>query len=212
MAKVYSILRTIITSILLSILLTLLLGYVVGFRMYIVNGWSSEPDIPYNSIVLDYRSKYEDLHVGDYITFGKETYTTHVIVAKCGEGDYKDKTSFSYGEEITFENMGITFSRSCSLDGATIVTMTNNKSSYADLVKKYSEGGINAGQTCSNEGPSAEFNTYSNISGRVIYILPTTGKILIYVKNNFYQLVFYVIILYVGAELLRFSQPYSKTY
>lgn len=211
--SIFSIIKIISTSFLLALLLTIIIGYVCGFRAFIVNGWSSEPDIPYHSVIVDYKVSFDDIHVGDYITFSNNgAYTTHVVVAKCGEGDYADKTSFHYGEEIVFENMGITFSRTCTKDGSTIVTMTNNYNSYADLIKEYQEGGTKAGQTCSNEGPSAEFNSINSVSGKVINILPKTGQFLIYIKNNFSQVIFYAIILYIGADLLRFVPNYIKLF
>ncbi len=205
------------SSILFALLFTIIIGYICGFRAYLVNGWSSEPDIPYQSLVIDKKMSYDNLNVGDYITFGSgKFYTTHVIVAMAGKGDYADKTSFDFGEEITFESMGVIFHRKCNnVDGATIVTMTNNFNSYQEFLQPYLDSGdspATRNQVPAGEGPTAEFNTIKQVQGKVINILPKTGQILFYVKNNFMQIVVYVIIFYIAMELLAFVPAYIKLF
>lgn len=204
------------TSILFAILFTIILGYLLGFRAYLVNGWSSEPEIPFQSLVIDYKVKFEDLHVGDYVTFSNDgkSFTTHTIVAKAGEGDHKDKQYFEANEVIQFENMGVIFNRHISRQ-CTIVTMTNNYKSYESFLRPYLDSGDSPEtrtQVDTGNGPAAEYMNYSNVHGKVINILPKTGQFLIYIKNNFMQILVYVIIFYIATEFFKYVPLYIKLF
>ena len=82
--------KMIILSIVFAIALTLVAGYFVGYRVYIVQGRSSEPAIHYGSIVIDYKVPLEELKVGDYVTFSYtgKSFVTHQIIEIDHSKDY----------------------------------------------------------------------------------------------------------------------------
>lgn len=99
--------RTLIKSLLLAILLTLIIGYVLGYRAFLVNGWSAQPIIRYESVIVTAKAKVEDLKVGDIITFGKTAYTTHQIVRINYDENYVVCQGFQYNsetEEYEYQN------------------------------------------------------------------------------------------------------------
>lgn len=213
--RTFSISR-IVLSIVCAVLLTAGIGYLMGYRIYLVNGWSSEPEIKYHSLVvdkaIDYSTLYEDYleakEKGEniYITFSKSgrVYTTHSIVAMKPEGEY-----FAKDEEVIFENMGITFKRKIN-SKCQIITMTNNSKSYANFLKPFLEDP--SSQPAGNDGPGHEELLYQNVKGKVINSLEKTGQFLFYVRNNFLQLITYVIILYVANEIFRFVPEYIELF
>lgn len=85
--KKYSKTKTIISSLawslLLGLIITIFVSYLMGYRVYSVLGHSSEPNIHYGSIVIDYKIPFEDLKVGDYVTWSLtgKSFVTHRIIA-----------------------------------------------------------------------------------------------------------------------------------
>lgn len=106
-----NILSIILRALLFALLFGILVGYLFGYRYILVNGWSSEPYIPYKSIILTSPTKLENLKVGDFITytstkqalFSKQSNVTHQIIA------IKYNGYFVEGEQITFTIDGIEY-------------------------------------------------------------------------------------------------------
>lgn len=206
---------TIIKSLLWAIVITLVLGYIVGFRASLVVGASSEPVINLNSLVLDYHCAYGELKVGDYITFktsdsGKVQYTTHQIVLIKPEGEYFEK-----GDVVKFEHCGIKFQKTISTK-CQILTMLTNPTQMESVMESY-----NAWKTDPDNqgddayytgGPALDQVNYSNVMGKVIYSFTNLGKFLFFVRNNFIQIIIYVIIFYIGTILLRVEKDYEQSF
>ena len=78
-----------VPALLISIGLVILFGYLFGYKAILVNGWSAEPHIRYQSLIITRKCKMEDLKVGDFITFTKsgKSYVTHQIVSIDYEND-----------------------------------------------------------------------------------------------------------------------------
>jgi len=83
----YSSKRNIVKNILsiafLAILSLVVLLYALGIRPFIIYGWSAEPFHHYGSIAIDYQPEFEDLKIGDFVTWsrnGGKSFTTHQIV------------------------------------------------------------------------------------------------------------------------------------
>jgi len=76
------ILPSVIWSLLIGLVITMIFGYFLGYRIFTVLGYSSEPDIHYGSIVVDFKVPFDELKVGDYVTWtrGGKTYVTHQII------------------------------------------------------------------------------------------------------------------------------------
>ena len=219
-------LSAILQSFLFAFLLTIGIGYAIGYRAFLVNGWSSEPEIMYQSLVINYKQSQNDLYQefssshdingnvftkkengkNIYVTFSTDgkSFTTHTIVAMKPEGEYFEK-----GEEVRFDNMGITFVRTVGKK-CQIITMTNNESSYQPFITdiKNNSDGVSNG----SNGPGFEQNEFKDIYGRVLYSFEKVGQILFFARNNFMQIVVYVIILYIANEIIKFVPAYIKNY
>ena len=188
---------------LISFVATVLVSYLFGFRAYLVVSGSSRPDIPIQSLIINYKCPYSELQVGDYITFSLsgKSQTTHRIVAIKPEGEYFEK-----GELVHFWNNEVEYKyrveKKCQ-----ILTMASYFAGYEEDLKDYQKTG-------DAQSPSAmvENVNYSNFSGKVIHILPNTGKTLFFLRDNFTQIVFYAIILYLGVEIFKFIPYYIKAF
>lgn len=75
--------RSLISSFVFALIIMLISGYFLGYRVFSVLGRSSEPDIHYGSIVVDYKVPLKDLKVGDYVTWSRSgnTFVTHKIIS-----------------------------------------------------------------------------------------------------------------------------------
>lgn len=71
---------TIVALVLLSLVLLL---YILGFRTFAVNGWSAEPYHHYGSLAIDCKVPFEELKVGDFVTWSRtgSSYVTHQIIS-----------------------------------------------------------------------------------------------------------------------------------
>lgn len=88
-------------ALLFAILIMIVLGYVCGYRAILVNGWSAEPHITYQSLIITYKCKQTDLKVDDFITFTKsgKSYVTHQIVSIDYENDVIVCAGWQYNSE-----------------------------------------------------------------------------------------------------------------
>ena len=79
----------ILPALLIAVVLTIAMGYLLGYKAILVNGWSAEPHISYQSLIVTYKCKFQDLKVGDFITFTNTgtSYVTHQIVSIDYEND-----------------------------------------------------------------------------------------------------------------------------
>lgn len=75
--------NTILTFALIFILSLFLLLYFLGFRAFAVNGWSAEPYHHYGSLAIDYKVPFNELKVGDFVTWTRSgsSYVTHQIIS-----------------------------------------------------------------------------------------------------------------------------------
>ena len=202
---------TALEMIVFAFLIVIALGYVLGYRASLVIGWSSEPNIHYQSLVIDYKCAYEDLRVGDYITFKVgSSLTTHMIVAIAGRGDFESYgDTFKQGDTITFVNRGVKFERNISSE-CQIVTMATNYTNYEEYTQKTAEDSDFV--VSDSSGSMVECVNYENVVGRVEHSLTNTGKFIIFVRNNFLQIVIYVIILYAGMLFFKYDEAYVKLF
>ncbi len=94
-------LRALIPALLFAIIITIIAGLLLGYKAILVNGWSAEPHISYQSLIVTYRCKFEDLKVGDFITFSYsgKSYVTHQIVAIDYENDQIECKGWHYNTE-----------------------------------------------------------------------------------------------------------------
>lgn len=188
----------IVKSVLVSLLLTLVVGYLAGFNALIVKGHSSEPTIPYESLVIEYKhTKLNELKVGDYITWTNtgKAYTTHRIVAIKYDGYFEDNEDIT----ITVNGESVTKKFSEILSKSTAVL----SSSKCNIITQQ-KGGV--------ESSCDLINYDKNFAGKVISILPFAGKTVVYIKSNFQQLIFTVIILYVAYWILKIEPKYIRLF
>ncbi len=205
----------VLKSMVFALLLTIVFGYLFGFRAALVIGASSEPNIHIQSLVIDYKCPYEDLRVGDYLTFQVGGYVTHQIVYIKPKGEY-----IKNGETIRFEHCGMKLEYKISVDSGDyqILTMPTNENLLQTLREDYAEWKAkpeNAGDDAYfkfNRGPAIDRVKSNQVVGKVIYSLTNTGKFIIFVRNNFLQIIVYGIILYAGSLLLKQDEEYVKLF
>ena len=72
-----------IKALLFALLITIGIGYLTGFKAILVEGWSAQPYIQYRSMIIIYKCDFEDLKVGDFVTYTRtgQNYITHQIVS-----------------------------------------------------------------------------------------------------------------------------------
>lgn len=182
---------------------TVLLGYILGFSGFLVVSGSSRPDIPIQSLIIDYKCSYSELQVGDYLTFSftGKSQTTHRIVAIKPEGEYFEK-----GEEVIFWNNEVQYKYNVE-SKCQILTMASNFGGYEKDLEEFQK-------TNDPVKPSAlvENVSYKHVKGKVIYIFPNIGKTLFFLRDNFVQIIFYVIILYLAMEVFKFVPYYIRAF
>lgn len=159
--KGINLINILLLSLLFASLLTIGAAYLFGFRAYLVISGSSEPYIKTGSLVIDYKSPEDQLHVGDFITFSTSgsANTTHWITSISVVGNVRYYTT----NQVDGEGFDITV-------------------------------------------------TYKQIKGKVIFSLPKVGLTIIYVRNNFFQIIVYIMIGYIGREFLKVVPDYIKLF
>ena len=90
-----------IPAFLFAVIIMIGSGYLLGYKAILVNGWSAEPHILYQSLIVTYRCKFEDLKIGDFITFSKtgKSYITHQIVDIDYENDTIECKGWQYNSQ-----------------------------------------------------------------------------------------------------------------
>lgn len=107
----FNILQVLFRALLWALLLGILVGYLFGYRYILVKGVSSEPYIPYRSLILTSPTKLYNLKIGDFITyssnkqvlFSNQSNVTHQIVAIKYDGYFVE------GEDITITIDGVDY-------------------------------------------------------------------------------------------------------
>lgn len=154
-------------DLLLAFVLTVIVAVLVGYSGFIVVGWSSMPDIPIYSLVIEYKNTpFEDLKVGDFITFSYGTgYTTHQIIAICEDGYFQN------GEEIIaiVEGQEVAFEFNSEKTNVNIITRQKNKEVSAEN--------------------SDYLNYEKNFVGKVLVVMPILGQIAYYIQRNYIQVI-----------------------
>ena len=54
-----------LSALLFAIVIMFAIGYLCGYKAILVNGWSAQPHIAYQSLIVTYKCKKTDLQVGD---------------------------------------------------------------------------------------------------------------------------------------------------
>lgn len=190
---------SILWSVIIAFILTLLLAYCFGFRAFLVKGWSSEPYIPYNSLIIDYQhSSLESLNVGDFITCTNTgtSYVTHRIVAIKKDG------FFTADEEVTIYKDGLSKTQKFSE-----IKISGDTTTNCNIITQQ--------MTQENQGidkPCELRNYENNFTGKVTHILPFTGQVLNFVKTNIIMIICELAILYVGYIFFKFEPQYVRLF
>lgn len=137
--KIVFVIFSLLKSLVFAVIITLIVGYLLGCRYILVNGWSAQPDIRYQSIIITQKTKFEDLKVGDYITFSMtgSSYITHQIISIdiendqiiCADNQYNSETGeYEHGGQqvLKYENVVGKVVFSNYILGRTIFTIKEN--------------------------------------------------------------------------------------
>ena len=100
--KLKFIVSSLLKSFIFALLIAIAFGYLMGYRAILVNGWSAQPDIKYQSLIITRKVELNDMKVGDYITFSLsgKSYITHQIISidyendviVCADNQYNSET------------------------------------------------------------------------------------------------------------------------
>lgn len=139
------IIPSIIWSLIIGFVVMLISGYFLGYNVYSVMGASSEPDIHYGSIVIDLKVPFDELKVGDYVTWTRtgNSFVTHRII-EIRDKDYivTSQTDYFHDEgEVPNPDSPITYDNIKGKVIATIPELGNIFVSFKSMIKN--SNGIN---------------------------------------------------------------------
>lgn len=174
-------------AVLWALLLGILLGYLFGYRYILVNGWSSEPYIPYHSIILTSSTKLQNLKVGDFITytssnktiFSKQSNVTHQIIAIKYDGYFVEDEEFT--AIIDGKPYSMKFGYNIDEEGNISETKETSISTNCNIItmqRTYNQDGtfiIDA---------QKEYKNFDQVVGRVVGYSTVIGKTLFLLKEN----------------------------
>lgn len=198
--SIKTIISRIIWSIVFAFVGTVVCGMLLGFTGFVVLTGSSEPHIPTNSLIIDYKkTELKDLKVGDYITwsFGKG-YTTHKVVAIKYDGYFQNDELIENvlnddGTIATFEQ---------------VVNKAVNKKAGNEIICNIIT------QQNSGESASCDIVNYQNdFRGRVWLIFPKFfGEAILYIQSNPIPVVTACAILVIGIMFLKNDSEYDRQF
>ena len=176
--------KDLIPNFVFSVIIVAVFAFAIGYRYYIVTSGSMRPSIEPGAVVLIKKVPFEDLKVGDTITFSYDgtSNVTHQIIAIKSEG-------FQLGEEITYQFKGeeYTFAIESGGVGKTIITHGTANS-------------INA-----VDSPIS----YSNIRGRVYYCIWYVGLIVYTIRKYMIAVVIVIFAIYFGYRCYLKNPKYN---
>ena len=166
-------LKNLFSNTIISIIIVTLFAFAIGYRFNIVTSGSMRPSIEPGAVILVKKVPFENLEVGDVITFAYTSdQVTHQIIAI-------NRNGFQLGEEITYKFNGeeYTFVIGQESVGKTIITHgTANSIESID-------GAI----------------TYENVRGKVFYCIWYVGLVIFTIKTQIFEFMIMVIALFVGV-------------
>lgn len=184
----FNIISAILKALLYALLTAIIVGFVFGYRYILVNGWSSEPYIPYHSIILTSKTKLENLKVGDFITytssnqmiFSKQSNVTHQIIAIKYDGFFEKDEEFVAvidGKQYQMK-YGYTLDKEGNLSQAPEVNFNyNTKCNIITMMRGYD------GERFMVEA-TKEYKNIDQVVGRVVACSPMLGKTLFLIMEN----------------------------
>lgn len=172
-------------SVLLAMLATILLSLILGYRLILVNGWSAEPIIKYQSLIITSKADLNELEPGDFITYSYtgKFYITHQIIAINKDGSY-----YQLGDKIDALVNGnhyeLTYGYKFDKDGNCVVSDSNkdkNATTNCNIItlqRQYSNGEFKI------DSMMEYVNHQKHVIGKVIYDNYLIGKTVFILKDN----------------------------
>ncbi len=156
-------LKKVIPNFVYASILTLIIAILIGYQPFIVTSGSMRPSIEPGAVVLVKNVSFEELKVGDVVTFSKngKIFTTHQIIA------IKQSGTFQKGEIVECNLNGEIFQYEIQTSGGQILTH-------------------GTGNSLGTVDPAI---TYANIKGKVFYCIWYVGLIIVTLKNQILLLI-----------------------
>lgn len=185
-----TVLSMIVDSFLWAVLATIVFAFLFGYKMILVNGWSSQPTIPYQSLIITSKFKQKDLKVGDFITYSYSgnSYITHQVIAIKTDGTY-----FEQGETFTAVIDGteynMVFGYKLNSDGTCTANADNADSAISTncniivMQHTFTNNELNIDAT------KEYLNYNTNFVGKVIFISYPLGITAFTIKGNPFVLI-----------------------
>lgn len=173
-------------ALLFAVLVGVLVGYLFGYRYILVDGWSSEPYIPYQSIILTAKTQLKSLKVGDFITytsankmfFSQQSNVTHQIIAIKYDGYFVE------GEQITLtaddKTYQVEYGYDIKLDdeGNPVYTKNNNVSTKCNIITMQRQKGK------ADISANKEYKNFDQVVGKVVGCNLMLGKTIFLLMQN----------------------------
>src|SRR5574344_275629 len=182
---------TIIKSLMISVVVMILVGYLLGYRAILVNGWSSEPKIHYQSLIVTEKKQLSKISPGDFLTYtySGASHITHQVIAVKTDG-----TFFEVGKTYTVLLNGKTYDNfvygyKFSNDGQPTAEVDSSAQSTTkcNIIVMQHQFDSEGNMIISADKEYLNFAT--NIEGKVVYSNYTIGSTIFIVRSNAFILV-----------------------
>jgi signal peptidase I len=170
-----------------AFVIALVLGYLLGFKLILVNGWSAEPEIHYQSLILTSKYKIEDVEKGDFVTYSYsgQSYITHQVIAVNNDGSFFEKDQI-IDVLIDGENYELKFGYKLTSEGEISTEEDTSVTTNCNIIvmqRTYNTDGS------FNLSASLEYLNYdNNVKGRVIAQSYAIGKTIFLLRSNMFIL------------------------
>lgn len=181
-------------SVFVALVVTLIAGLFMGYKYILVNGWSAQQKIPYQSFILTYKCQKTDLYVNDFATTsinGTGGYITHQVIGikydgyfeigECYSWEMNDKTYHAYygyqvGDQhnITAKEGGVPSAEAQAQEISNMTLATNIKTDCNLITMANSEDG----------NTTKDYRNFeTDFVGKVVWHNYTLGKTLFIIKD-----------------------------
>ena len=182
--SVKNVLRIIALSLLVALAATIIIGLSLGYKVFIVNGASSQPMIKYRSIVIDKMLEPNEIRLGDIISYksGNGVITHRLVVVEDGDDNViAEFRQLPQGYAGEWE-VGEAYIVDRSDLGTNIVEWYSGEE--FTIQSNFRTRAANLNLNPLESTATLENVPYQNILGIVMFSIPFLGNIILFIQNN----------------------------
>jgi signal peptidase I len=182
--SIKNILKIVSVSLLIALVAIIIIGLSLGYKVFIVNGGSSEPMIKYRSIVIDKMLEPNEIRLGDILSYksGNGVITHRLVMVEDGDdnviAEFRQLPQgyageWEVGEEYIVDRSDL---------GTNIVEWYSGEeftieSNFRTMAASYNLNPLESTSTLENV-------PYQNILGIVVFSIPYLGNVILFIQNN----------------------------